>query len=260
VPDKELWQKRMETPTILFDRMLAPLVPFGIKGAIWYQGESGAGLDLPYGKLFQIMIQDWRKQWQLGDFPFYFVQVGNWATCEGQASALQLPNTGMAVINDISDTIHPPKKVAIGQRLARLALVQTYGRKVESTGPLFESAKVQGSSIRIRFTHAGDGLVIRDGPPMKYFTIAGDDKRFLVADVRIDGDTVVVSNPQVPQPLAVRYAWTGSSYLNFKEAILLNKAGLPAAPFRTDDWPLEEKGTVHEVAGSDRSAAGESEK
>jgi sialate O-acetylesterase len=174
----------------------------------------------------------------LGDFPFYFVQVGSWATCEGQTQALQLPNTGMAIINDISDTTHQLNKSPIGQRLARLALERTYGRSGESSGPIFQSATVDGSRIRVTFSHAGGGLVAKDGGALKVFTIAGQDKRFVPADVILEGDTAVVSSPKVAQPVAVRYAWTGSSYLNLKEVLLLNKEGLPAAPFRTDDWPI----------------------
>ena len=150
--ETELSQPKVgtKTPTILFQSMIAPLIPFAIKGAIWFQGESGAGLPVPYDKLFQVMITDWRKQWGLGDFPFYFVQLpnGSPATREAQARALRLPNTGMAITIDVGDPkdVHGPNKGPIGQRLARLALVQTYGRIGESSGPLFQSATVTGAA------------------------------------------------------------------------------------------------------------------
>jgi sialate O-acetylesterase len=226
-----------KTPGILYQSMIAPLIPFAIKGAIWFQGESGTGLAVPYDKLFQIMITDWRKRWGLGDFPFYFVQLpnGSPATREAQARALQLPNTGMAITIDVGDPndVHGPNKAPIGQRLARLALVNTYGRAGESSGPLFQSAGGEGGSIRIQFSHTGGGLVAKDGAPLRRFTIAGEDKAFVPAEAKMEGDTIVVNSPGVPKPVAVRYAWVGVPF----DGNLFNGAGLPAAPFRTDDWP-----------------------
>ena len=224
-----------KTPTILFQSMIQPLIPFAIKGAIWFQGESGAGLQMPYDKLFQAMITDWRKQWGIGDFPFYFVQLpnGSPATREAQAQALRLPNTGMAITIDVGDPndVHGPNKAPIGQRLARLALVQNYGRAGEYSGPLLESFAVEGSSIRIRFQHTGGGLVSNDGGPLKYFTIAGDEKKFVPAEAKIDAETVIVSSPQIAKPMSVHYAWVNVPI----GCNLFNKAGFPAAPFRTDD-------------------------
>jgi len=225
-----------KTPTILFQSMIAPLIPFAIKGAIWFQGESGPGLPVPYDKIFQVMITDWRRQWGQGDFPFYFVQLpnGSPATREAQARALCLPHTGMAITIDVGDptNVHGPNKAPIGQRLARLALANTYGRTGECTGPTFESATVVGAAIQVNFTHVGGGLVASDGGPLKYFTIAGADKKFVPAEARIDGDKVVVSSPQVEKPMAVRYAWVNVPV----GCNLFNKAGFPAAPFRNDQW------------------------
>jgi len=224
-----------QTPSILFQSMIAPLVPYAIKGAIWFQGESGAGLNVPYDKLFQVMITDWRAHWGQGDFPFYFVQLPNGSplTREAQARALWLPNTGMAICIDVGDKdVHGPIKAPIGQRLARLALVRTYGRPGESSGPLFASATVEGQAMRIRFSHTGAGLVARDGQPLRHFTIAGPDKNFLPADAKIDGDTVLVSSPMITSAASVRYAWANVA----ADCNLSNKEGLPAAPFRTDDW------------------------
>ncbi len=236
--ETELSQPKIgsKTPTILFQNMIAPLLPFGIKGAIWFQGESGAGLPVAYDKIFQIMITDWRRHWGLGDFPFYFVQLpaGSPATREAQARALRLPNTGMAITIDVGDPkdVHGPNKAPIGQRLARLALVQTYGRTGESSGPLFQSAAIEGSSIRVKFSHTGGGLVSNDGAALKHFTIAAEDRKFVPADARIEGEEVVINCPGIPKPAAVRYAWVGVPV----GCNLFNKAGLPTAPFRTDDW------------------------
>jgi sialate O-acetylesterase len=225
-----------KTPTILFQNMIRPLIPFAVTGAIWFQGESGAGLPMPYDKLFQVMITDWRKQWGLGDFPFYFVQLPNGSpdTREAQARALQLPNTGMAVTIDVGDPqdVHGPIKAPIGQRLARLALVKTYHREGECSGPVLQSAVVEGGSIRIKFSHTGSGLMPQNGGPLKYFTIAGEDKKFVSAEARIEDGTVVVSSPQITKPVAVRYAWVKVPV----GGNLFNGDGLPAAPFRTDDW------------------------
>ena len=217
--------------------MIAPLIPFAIKGAIWFQGESGAGLPVAYDKIFQALIADWRTHWGLGNFPFYFVQLPNGSplTREAQARALQLPNTGMAVGIDVGDKdVHGPLKAPLGARLARLALTQTYGRSGEAYGPLFQSAAVEGTSIRVRFTHLGGGLVTSDGGPLKQFAIAGADQKFVPAEAKIEGDTVVVSCATVARPVSVRYAWINVA----TGANLFNQAGLPAAPFRTDAAPV----------------------
>ena len=235
-------------PTVLYNAMLQPLIPYGIRGAIWYQGESNAGRAYQYRSLFAEMIRDWRAQWDQGDFPFLFVQLANfmapqtdpgeesaWAELrEAQTMALDLPNTGMAVTIDIgeADDIHPRNKTDVGERLARWALANTYGKSdLVYSGPLYREMKQEGDSIRLLFDHAESGLMTPDGAPPKGFAIAGADSAFVWAEARIDGDAVVVSSPDVQRPVAVRYGWA-----NNPEANLYNAAGLPASPFRTDSW------------------------
>ena len=232
-------------PSVLYNAMIAPLVPFAIRGAIWYQGESNAGRAYQYRTLFPIMIRNWRSAWG-HEFPFYFVQLANWDASkaqpdesdwaelrEAQTMTLREPQTGMAVIIDIGDEndIHPRNKLDVGRRLAAWALANTYGQKVIPSGPLFDKYTIEGDKVRIRFKY-GSGLKTIDGGPVKGFAIAGEDHRFVWADARIDGDTVIVSSPTVPKPVAVRYGWADNPIAN-----LYNNAGLPASPFRTDDWP-----------------------
>jgi sialate O-acetylesterase len=234
------------SPTVLYGAMIAPLVRCTIRGAIWYQGESNAGSAYQYRTLFPTMIRDWRRAWGEGDFPFDFVQLANfmprknepgeseWAELrEAQAMTLALPKTGMAVAIDIgeADDIHPRNKKDVGERLARWALADTYGQAVVKSGPLYDSFAVEGSAIRVRLRHA-DGLSTYDGAPPKGFAIAGADRRWHWADARVEGTMVVVSSPEVKEPVAVRYAWADNP-----EATLRSGAGLPASPFRTDDWP-----------------------
>lgn len=235
------------SPAGLYNAMIAPLIPYGIAGAIWYQGESNAGRAYQYRKLFPAMIANWRRDWGRGNFPFLFVQLANfmatkpepgdseWAELrEAQLLTLALPNTGMAVIIDIGEAndIHPKNKQDVGKRLAFWALAQTYGRKLVYSGPLYKSMQVEGSRVTLHFDHVGSGLVASGGEPLKGFAIAGADRKFVWADAKIDGDTVVVSSDQVAEPAAVRYAWADNPVCN-----LYNKEGLPASPFRTDDWP-----------------------
>jgi len=232
-------------PSVLYNAMMAPLVQFAIRGVIWYQGESNAGRAYQYRTLFPTMIRDWRSAWG-SKLPFYFVQLANWHANkaepdesdwaelrEAQMMTLREPQTGMAVTIDIGDEndIHPRNKLDVGRRLAAWALAGTYGQKVIPSGPLFESYIVNGSEVRIRFKHA-DGLKTIDGGPLKGFAVAGEDRRFVWADARIDGDTVIVSSSKISKPVAVRYGWADNPIAN-----LYNKAGLPASPFRTDDWP-----------------------
>ena len=232
-------------PSVLYNAMIAPLVPFAIRGAIWYQGESNAGRAYQYRTLFPVMIRDWRSAWG-HQFPFYFVQLTNWRARkpepsdsdwaelrEAQMMTLREPQTGMAVIIDIGDEVdlHPPNKLDVGRRLATWALASTYGQKVVPSGPLYERYTIEGNKVRVSFKH-GAGLKTMDGGPVKGFAIAGEDRRFVWADARIDGDTVVISSPAVPKPVAVRYGWADNPIAN-----LYNNAGLPASPFRTDDWP-----------------------
>jgi sialate O-acetylesterase len=232
-------------PSVLYNAMIAPIVPFAIRGAIWYQGESNAGRAYQYRTLFPLMIRNWRSAWG-HDFPFYFVQLANWHANkaepdesdwaelrEAQMMTLREPQTGMAVTIDIGDEndIHPRNKLDVGRRLAAWALAGTYGQKMVPSGPLFERFDIEGDKVRIHFKHA-PALKTSDGGPLKGFAIAGEDRRFVWADARIDGDTVIVSSPKVLKPVAVRYGWADNPIAN-----LYNSAGLPASPFRTDDWP-----------------------
>jgi len=233
-------------PTVLFNGMINPVIPYAIRGVIWYQGESivggKEGVAL-YPHVQETLIRDWRKLWGQGDFPFYVVQLpalqnisNNPLVREGQAAVLALRHTAMAVTIDIGDPkdVHPHNKAPLGERLTRLALANVYGRKLEYSGPVYESMKVSGHSIRLKFSHARGGLVAKDGP-LKWFTIAGADRKFVPAETKIEGDSVVVTSPGVSAPVAVRYAWD-----NYPDGCnLSNAAGLPAAPFRTDRWPYE---------------------
>ena len=231
----------------LYNAMIAPLVPYAIQGSIWYQGESNAGRAYQYRKLFPAMITDWRNAWGQGPFPFYFVQLANftdvlpdpaeseWAELrEAQTMTLSLKNTGMATIIDIGEAkdIHPKNKQDVGKRLALNALAKDYGKKVVWSGPMYKSMKVKGDRVAVKFDHADGGLSARDGDKLKGFAIAGADKKFVWADAVVKGKTVVVSSPQVAKPVAVRYAWANNPVCN-----LVNGKGLPASPFRTDEWP-----------------------
>lgn len=231
-------------PTGLYNGMVHPLVPFAIRGAIWYQGESNVGQGMYYHELMKGLIQGWRTVWGEGDFPFYYVQLapyryGGRETAlpeiwEAQTATLAFPNTGMAVITDIATVgnIHPPNKQDVGKRLALWALAKTYGKsEVVYSGPQFESLTVELEEARIKFKHADDGLVSRDGKPLTWFTLAGADKKFHPATATISGDTLVVRSNNVTAPVAVRFAWH-----QLAEPNLINKAGLPALPFRTDTW------------------------
>jgi sialate O-acetylesterase len=230
-------------PTVLFNGMINPVIPYAIRGVIWYQGESIVGGDAGrklYPHVQATLIKDWRQRWGEGDFPFYIVQLaGQEANSnspvvrEAQATVLSLPNTGMAVTTDIGEArnVHPRNKQDVGDRLARIALANVYGRKIEYSGPVYESMKVEGNAIRVKFSHLGGGLVAKGGP-LKWFVIAGADQKFVPAEAKIDGDSVVVSSPEVTEPQAVRYAW-----VNYPEGCnLYNAAGLPAAQFRSDKW------------------------
>ena len=235
-------------PTVMYNGMIAPVIPYAIKGVLWYQGEAingGATGYRLYPLLQSTLIKDWRKRWGEGDFPFYVCQLAplkSWPNRpdtwynnpdvrEAQATVLAIPNTGMAVTIDIGDpvNIHPKNKQDVADRLARIALAKTYGRKIEYSGPIYDSMTTEGNAIRIHFTHSGGGLVAKAGD-LKTFTIAGKDGRFVPATARIDRDTLVVSSTEIPEPASVRYAWD-----NYPEgANLYNAEGLPAAPFRTD--------------------------
>ncbi|MFA6702109.1 MAG: sialate O-acetylesterase [Dysgonamonadaceae bacterium] len=232
-------------PTALFNAMMAPLIPYKIKGAIWYQGESNADRAYQYRTLFPLMINDWRTKWGY-DFSFYFVQLANfmavnekpiestWAELrEAQLQTLNLENTGMATIIDIGDAndIHPKNKQDVGIRLALEARKNDYKQDITSSGPLYHYYKLEGDKIRIYFKPDGSKLKVNSGAALKGFSIAGPDKKFYWADAVIDGNQIVVSSPEVAFPVAVRYAWANNPICN-----LSNTEGLPASPFRTDNW------------------------
>ncbi len=253
LPEKPDQNSGVNRPTVLYNAMIHPLLNYRIRGAIWYQGESNAERAYQYRYLFKTMINDWRKDWREGNFPFYFVQLANfkkvkpepgddsWAELrEAQAMALELPNTGMAVTIDIGDSIdiHPHNKQDVGKRLAFVALHDTYGFDIPYSGPVYKSMKKEENKIRIKFDHTDGGLVAKSvvgthghASPLKGFAIAGKDKKFYWADAKVEGDEVVVWSDKVKEPVAVRYAWAANPVCN-----LYNGAGLPASPFRTDDW------------------------
>ncbi|RYC67177.1 sialate O-acetylesterase [Spirosoma sordidisoli] len=232
-------------PTALFNAMVAPDIQYAIKGFCWYQGESNAGRPQEYQKLLPALISDWRNQWKQGQLPFLYVQLpgymeynylpaeSGWATLrEAQLNALSVPNTAMAVAIDLGEwnDIHPDNKKDVGERLALAALKTAYKENVVASGPLFQSASVDGNRITIRFTSTGSGLITNDGEELGEFAVAGSDRKFVWARAKIEGDKVVVWSDEVTAPLYVRYAWAD----NPVQPNLYNKEGLPASPFRTD--------------------------
>lgn len=231
-PDPASWK-----PAGLYNAMIAPLTPFAIKGVIWYQGESNNDPEsIPiYGKLFTTMIQDWRNHWVEGAFPFLFVQLPNWnpgtawpELREQQTEALHLKNTGMAVTIDIGDpnNIHPKDKQDVGARLSLAARAIAYGEPIEDSGPMFRQVTEEGDRLRVWFNHTGGGLTSKNGT-LRGFEVAGADRKYFPAQSTIDDDTVVVSSPSVPVPVAVRYGWVPNPDCN-----LYNGANLPASPFK----------------------------
>ncbi len=242
-PSPEL-SSNVNRPTVLYNGMINPLIQFAIKGVIWYQGESNAGRANQYRTLFPSLIKDWRKRWNIGDFPFYFVQLANfkeaqanpvesdWAELrDAQKETLGLPNTGMAVTIDIGNAkdIHPKNKQDVGKRLAFISLAKTYKQNITYSGPTVDKVAIENGTIRITFKDAFRGLVVKG--PLKSFAIAGEDQKFYWADGLIDGNQIILSSKNVPNPVAVRYAWA-----NNPDANLYNTAGLPASPFKTDNW------------------------
>ena len=227
------------TPGGLYNAMIHPLLPFAIRGAVWYQGEANASAPHAYAyrRLFRLMIEDWRQAWGIGPFPFGFVQLANFKTNgwwpllrESQTETLNLRNTGMALAVDVGNPtdIHPTDKQTVGHRLALWARATVYGENIIYSGPMYREMTTEGKQARIWFDHVGGGLEARGGA-LKGFTIAGKDGVFVPAEASIDGPTVVVSCPQVPEPAAVRYGWDDNP-----ESTLYNREGLPTNPFRTD--------------------------
>lgn len=236
-------------PTTLFNAMIHPLIPYGIKGFIWYQGEANAGAAYDYRSLFPMMIKDWRQRWKQGDLPFLFVQLANymkikpspsesdWALLrEAQTMTLALPNTGMATAIDIGEAgdIHPKNKQEVGRRLALVANKMVYKQNDIASGPMYKSYRIAGNRIYIQFSNTGAALSAKDRKELTGFAIAGKDKIFYWAQASIVGKEVVVTSDKVTAPVAVRYAWADNPECN-----LINAAGLPAVPFRTDDWKRE---------------------
>ena len=230
----------------IYNGMVAPIVPFAIRGAIWYQGESNMGENMLYFHRMRALIDGWRKVWGQGDFPFYFVQLAPFhgyggealpLLWEAQTKSLTIPNTGMAVITDIGNVgdIHPANKQDVGRRLAQWALHDTYGRKeVVPSGPLYKGMKIEGDKIRVEFDYVGGGLKSRDGQPLTEFAIAGADGKFVPATATIDGQNVVVHADAVKEPKHVRFGWRREANPN-----LINAEGLPAGPFRSNSEPIE---------------------
>jgi sialate O-acetylesterase len=216
--------------------MIAPLLPYAIRGVIWYQGEANVGRERQYRTLFPALIADWRRAWGEGGFPFLFVQIAPHRDMTPEIREAQLltarhiPGTAMAVTIDCGDAndIHPAHKQPVGARLALAARALAYGEPVEFSGPVYEAVQFADGRAVLRFTHLGGGLVAKDGP-LAGFTIAGADKAFHPANAEVQGDTVLVASHAVPQPVAVRYGWA-----NVPAGNLFNAAGLPASPFRTD--------------------------
>jgi sialate O-acetylesterase len=243
-------------PAELYNGMIGPLIPYAIKGAIWYQGESNAGRAWQYRTLFPDLIRNWRQDWGQGDFTFLAVQLApfdrnkkrsleaitaapgdsDWAELrEAQLLATKvLPKVGLAVITDVGDKddIHPTRKEPVGTRLALLARGVAYGEKIQSSGPIYRGMQLRGDKIILNFDHVDGGLEARGGR-LRGFAICGEDKKLVWAYAEIDNDKVIVSSPEVRKPVAVRYGWADYPVVN-----LFNRAGLPASPFRTDDFPL----------------------
>jgi sialate O-acetylesterase len=247
-------QRINKIPTVLYNRMIHPLLGFPIKGALWYQGESNANnmeQATAYRRLFQSMITSWRQEWNLRprDFSFLWVQLPNygkvdddppssapWASLrESQMAALALPNTGQVVAIDLgfAEELHPRNKQAVGARMALKAREVAYGQRVVSSGPTYRRHVIQNGRVAIEFGNAGGGLVSHSaGSPLTGFAIAGEDRKFVWASATIEGNRVIVWSDRVPKPVAVRYLWMNSPMA----PVLYNREGLPAAPFRTDGW------------------------
>jgi sialate O-acetylesterase len=230
------------SPTALFNGMISPLVPYTLRGAIWYQGESNVGNPKMYTTLFPMMIEEWRSIFQREDMPFYYVQIAPFKYAphsqsqllrEAQFKTLTLKNTGMVVTLDIGnpDDIHPANKQDVGKRLALWALAKTYKKSAAFSGPLYRTMKIKKNTIVLSFDYVGKGLVLREHSNGNEFQIAGEDSLFKNAVLRIVGAKLVVSHPDITHPKAVRYAFSDVS-----EATLFNKEGLPASSFRTDNW------------------------
>lgn len=238
-PREPMGPNSSKSPYKLYNGMIVPIVPYTLKGVIWYQGENNAEHAYQYRRLFPAMIHNWREDFKNGSLPFYFVQISPHRSQNPEIREAQLltyrnvAHTGMAVTTDNGDSldIHPRNKKLVGERLSLWALHNEYGQKAEYSGPLYRSMKITGNKIRIQFDHAGDGLVAKGNSALQEFTIAGSDEKFVPANAVIEGDEVVVWSDAIEKPVAVRFAWR-----NVPTPNLYNKAYLPASPFRTDSW------------------------
>jgi sialate O-acetylesterase len=231
---------RQNAPAVLYNGMIAPLIPFGLRGAIWYQGESNVTEHHTYRQRFTALIRDYRTRWAAGTFPFYFVQLAGFVDSpawpylrEAQADTRSEPATGMASAIDIGEAhdIHPRNKQEVGRRLALVALANAYHMDLEYSGPVLDRVEISAEAVRVHFSHAA-GLRTRDGSPRATgFELSGEDGVFRQAEAHLDGETVTLGSAAVPRPRAVRYAWA-----DYPEVNLCNGAGLPAIPFRTDGF------------------------
>jgi len=249
-----------EFPSLAFNAMINPLIPYSFRGVLWYQGESNAGRAYQYREAFPLLINDWRKKWNVGNFPFYFVQLatfktgGNsnngdgWAELrEAQTQTLLVPTTGMAVTTDIGNPldVHPINKQEVGRRLSALAFNRIYNKRMIDSGPVFKSMKIAGDKVVVSFENIGSGLTTADrSGNVRGFEIAGSDQIFYEATGIIQGNKVVLSSERVGSPVAVRFGWIGDASANN----LFNKEGFPAVPFRSDDWKTITKNTKYTIA------------
>ena len=246
-------------PSLVFNTMVNPLIPYAFKGVLWYQGEANASRSYQYRKAFPLLIQNWRQRWGQGDFPFYFVQLATFRTSgnsnegcgwaelrEAQTLTLKVPNTGMCVTTDVGNPndIHPVNKQTVGKRLAAIALRNLYDRQVVCNGPMYQSMEIKGNTIEITFSETGSGLITPDKYGyLKGFEIAGADQVFYYAKAAISNNKVIVTCDKVPSPAAVRFGWIGDASDNN----LFNQEGFPAVPFRTDDWKMVTKDAKYVV-------------
>ena len=248
-------------PSLAYNAMINPIIPYAIQGALWYQGESNAGRAFQYRKAFPLMINDWRQKWNQGDFPFYFVQLatfrtdGNsnegcsWAELrEAQTQTLNVPHTGMCVTTDLvtdPKDIHPTNKQDVGKRLAAMALNDIYGKEMIFSGPSYKSMEIKGDQVILSFNGIGSGLISSDKYGyLKGFEIAGNDHVFYLAKAFIKNNTVVLFSEKVENPVAVHFGWIGDASDNN----LFNREGFPAVPFRTDDWKTITKEAKYKIA------------
>lgn len=258
---ESIWSKTNENafPSLAYNAMINPLIPYSFRGVLWYQGESNAGRAFQYRTAFPLLINDWRKKWG-NEFPFYFVQLATYSTAgnsnegsgwaelrEAQAMTLKVSKTGMAVTTDVGNPkdIHPTNKQEIGKRLAAIALNRTYKKRMIDSGPSYRSMKIDGNKVVVAFDNIGSGLMTTDrNGSVRGFEIAGSNQTFYQANARVEGNTVIVISEKVDSPVAIRFGWIGdASAVN-----LFNKEGFPLVPFRTDDWKTVTKDVKYTIA------------